>query len=118
MSDLTIWHNPRCSKSREALALLEADGLEVEVRRYLDAPPSAAEIAALLGKLGCAPRALMRTKERRYAELGLAEVDDPRALIQAMAEEPILIERPVIIRGDRAVIGRPPERARELLGGG
>ncbi|MEZ4380825.1 MAG: arsenate reductase (glutaredoxin) [Nannocystaceae bacterium] len=116
MRDVTIWHNPRCSKSRQALALLESEGVTPTVRRYLDDPPSAAAIAAVVDALGCAPRALMRTKEARYRELGLAAVDDPAALIEAMAAEPILIERPVILASGRAVIGRPPERALEVLG--
>ena len=118
MVDVTIWHNPRCSKSRQALALLESKGLTPSVRRYLDAPPSTAELTSLLEALKLAPRALMRTKEKRYRELGLGDVDDSAALIRAMADDPILIERPVIIRGERAVIGRPPERALELLGDG
>jgi arsenate reductase len=115
MSDVTIWHNPRCSKSRQALALLESKESAPTVRRYLDAPPSADEIAGVLAALGCGPRELMRTKETRYRELGLADVSDDAALIQAMADNPILIERPVILRGDRAVIGRPPERALEVV---
>ncbi len=117
MSEYVIWHNPRCSKSREALSLLEARALSPTVVRYLDAPPSAEEIERVLGLLRAEPRALMRTKEALYAELGL---DDPslsrEALVAAMVEHPALIERPVVIRdGREAVLGRPPEAVLALL---
>ncbi|MBS7455807.1 arsenate reductase (glutaredoxin) [Coralloluteibacterium stylophorae] len=113
-----LLHNPRCSKSRGALALLQERGVAVRELRYLDTPLSATEIDALLARLGSAdPRALMRTGEALYAELGL---DDPQigrgALVDAMARHPRLIERPVFVHGDRAVVGRPPERVLELLG--
>ena len=114
--DLTLWHNPRCSKSRAALALLEDAGSAPAVRLYLTNPPSEDEITALLASLGCAPRDLMRTGEKMYRDLGLADVDDP-ALIVAMATHPILIERPILLAGTRAVIGRPPERVLELVTG-
>ena len=115
MSDITIWHNPNCSKSRKALGILEERGYDPNVVKYLEASPNADEVNALLKKLGCEPRALMRTKEARYQELGLDAVTDASALVHAMVENPILIERPVIVRGERAVIGRPPERVLELL---
>jgi len=110
-----IWHNPRCSKSRAGLKYLEEKGIEHEVVRYLDTPPSAQEIQDVLGKLGMAPRELMRTKEAIYRELGLKEVTDDATLIAAMVEHPKLIERPVVIRGDKAVVARPAEKIDELL---
>jgi len=115
VSTLTIWHNPRCSKSREALSLLEQRGAPADVVKYLETPPTAGEIRALLKKLGIGARDLMRTKEELYRELDLKNVTDEEALIAAMAEHPKLIERPVVIVGDRAVLGRPPEKVLELL---
>ena len=113
---IRLLHNPRCSKSREALALLRAHGVEPEVVEYLKQPLSAAEIDRLLTVLGMEPRQLIRRGEAVYKELGL---DDPglsrAALIKAMANQPILIERPVAMRGERAVLGRPPEKVLELL---
>ncbi len=110
-----IWHNPRCSKSRAGLKYLEEKGIEHEVVRYLDTPPSAEELTEVLQKLGMSPRELMRTKETIYRELGLKEVTDDAALIAAMAEHPKLIERPVVIRGDKAVVARPAEKIDEVL---
>ena len=107
--DLTLWHNPRCSKSRQALALLEDDGHAPSVRLYLTNPPMEDEITDLLSRLRIAPRALMRIGEKIYRDLGLADVDDA-ALIVAMATHPILIERPILLAGEKAVIGRPPEQ--------
>lgn len=106
---VTLWHNPRCSKSREALALLREKGIEPTVVEYLKTPPSAAEIRRVLSLLGIAPRDLMRTKEAPYKDQGLKEVSDDAALIDAMAATPILIERPVAITKDKAALGRPPE---------
>ncbi|MFW6023524.1 MAG: arsenate reductase (glutaredoxin) [Myxococcota bacterium] len=116
MSGVTIWHNPKCSKSRQTLALLEERGVEPTVVKYLQDPPSAREIDRVLKLLDVQPRDLMRKKEAPYAELGLAESERTREeLIRAMAEHPILIERPVVIRDNRARIGRPPERVLEIL---
>jgi arsenate reductase (glutaredoxin) len=112
---VTIWHNPRCGKSRDALKLLEAEGITPEIVRYLDDTPSEAEIRRVLGMLGIAARDLMRTKEAIYKELGLRAVTDDDALIRAMAEHPKLIERPVVIKDGKAVIGRPPEKVVELV---
>lgn len=112
----TIWHNPKCSKSREALKLLEEKGADFEVFKYLDTPPSREAIVKLLEQLGVSARELMRTKEDLYKELGLAKVSDEEQLIDALAEHPKLIERPIVIEGNRAVIGRPVERVIELLG--
>ena len=113
---VTIYHNPRCSKSRQTLALLEERGTEVEIVEYLKTPPSAAQLSAILSMLGLSPRDLMRTKEAAYAESGLGDPslsnDD---LIAAMVANPILIERPIVINGDRAALGRPPESVLDIL---
>ncbi|MBB4304877.1 arsenate reductase [Rhodobium orientis] len=112
---VTIWHNPRCSKSRQALQLLRDNGVEPEIVEYLKTPPSEAEIRAVLDKLGIEPRALMRTKEKTYKELGLAGVTDNDKLVAAMAENPVLIERPVVLKGGKAALGRPPEDVLKVL---
>lgn len=112
-----IWHNPRCSKSREAMKLLEERGVEAEVVDYLGQPPSPAGVGALLGKLGGDPRQLVRFKEDEAKALGLS-ADDQRPAAEwaaLLAANPRLIERPVLEVGDRAVIGRPTERLLELL---
>lgn len=113
--ETTIWHNPRCSKSRQTLALLGEHGVEPRVRRYLDDPPTTDELEVVLEMLGIEPRELMRRGEVVYRELGLADVNTPMPLVEAMASHPKLIERPIVIRDGRAVIGRPPERVLELL---
>ncbi len=115
MSKITIWHNPRCSKSRNAANLLEERGIEAEVVRYLDTPPSKEEIKAVLKMLGISARELMRTKEAIYKELGLKDVEDEETLIEAMATHPKLIERPIVIKDGKAAIGRPIEKIIELL---
>ena len=116
MTDLTLYHNPRCSKSRGALELLEARGLAPTVVRYLDTPPSADQLRALLDKLGIVPRELLRSGEDEYKALGLADSSLSDAqLIAAMVAHPKLIERPILVAGERAVIGRPPEKVLELL---
>lgn len=112
---ITLYHNPRCSKSRAALALLQEAGCDVEVVEYLKTPLSAAELQALLKCLGLGAHDLMRTGESLYKELSLTSDTDPAALIEAMAAHPILMERPVAVAGRRAVIGRPPERVQTLL---
>lgn len=116
MTDLTLYHNPRCSKSRGALELLEQRGLAPTIVRYLDTPPDAATLKALLGKLGIGPRQLLRTGEDEYKTLELANpaLSDAQ-LIDAMAKHPKLIERPILVAGDKAVIGRPPEKVLEIL---
>jgi arsenate reductase len=113
---LTIYHNPRCSKSRATLYLLEAKELKPNIVDYVQTPPSAAELKAILKKLKLRPRELLRSGEPRYAELGLKdrELDDD-ALIALMVENPILIERPIVVAGDSAAIGRPPEAVLEIL---
>lgn len=116
MSQLTLFHNPRCSKSRGALELLEARGLSPQIVRYLETPPSAAELKDLLGKLGMTARQLLRTGEDEYNALGLDDSQLSEAqLIQAMVEHPKLIERPILVAGDKAVVGRPPEKVLEIL---
>ncbi|MCA9524450.1 MAG: arsenate reductase (glutaredoxin) [Myxococcales bacterium] len=113
---MTVWHNPRCSKSRGALEILDRAGVAYQVRRYLDDPPSVAELEALLDKLAHEPRQMMRTNEALYRELGLDETSADRAtLIRAMAEHPRLIERPILICGTRAVVGRPSDRIATFL---
>lgn len=116
MSPTRLFHNPRCSKSRESLELLRQHGIEPEIVDYLHSPPSATELRALLRLLGTGARGLLRTGEPEYQQLGLADADDT-LIIEAMAAHPRLIERPVFLRGGRAVIGRPPERVLELLAG-
>lgn len=116
MTDLTLYHNPRCSKSRGALELIEARGLQPTVVCYLETPPTASELKALLGKLGVAARELLRSGEDEYKTLGLADSSlSEDQLIEAMVQHPKLIERPILIAGDKAVIGRPPEKILELL---
>ena len=116
MTDLTLYHNPRCSKSRGALQLLEERGLAPTIVRYLEAPPSAAQLSDLLGKLGIGARQLLRSGEDEYRTLNLADPALSEAqLIEAMVAHPKLIERPILIVGSKAVIGRPPEKVLELL---
>jgi arsenate reductase (glutaredoxin) len=116
MTEVTLYHNPRCSKSRAALALLASRGIEPRIVAYLETPPNREELAALVRKLGVDARRLLRSGEPEYAALGL---DDPAlgdtALLDAIATHPRLLERPIAVRGDRAVIGRPPERVLELF---
>ncbi len=113
MSDLVIWHNPRCSKSRAALSLLQERGLTPRVRLYLDDPPTIAELRAALDLLGRPATDLMRWSEPEAK--GLDRSADDMTLIAAMAASPKLIERPVVISGHRAAIGRPPEAVLEML---
>ncbi len=115
MNNVKIWHNPRCSKSRNAVALLEEQGVEVEVVKYLETLPSKDEIVEVLKMLGISARELMRTKEDIYKELGLKNISDEDALIDAMVTYPKLIERPIVIKDGRAAIGRPIENIVELL---
>lgn len=113
---VTIYHNPRCSKSRETLGLLEEKGIAPDIVLYLDTPPSSAQLTDIIGQLGLASaRDLMRTKEAVYKDLGLKDITDEQALIQAMADNPILIERPIVLAKGQARLGRPPESVLELL---
>ncbi|MEW9899977.1 arsenate reductase (glutaredoxin) [Chitinivorax sp. PXF-14] len=112
-----IYHNPRCSKSRQTLALLTEHGETPEIIEYLQTPPSADELRHLLSLLGIAPRELMRTDEDEYRELGLdAPSLSSEQLIDAMVAHPRLIQRPIVVYGERAAIGRPPENVLALLG--
>jgi len=112
---VTIYHNPRCSKSRETLALLEANGVQPEIVRYLETPPDRETLQILLQKLGMSSvRQLMRTKEELYKTLRLEDADEAQ-LLEALAAHPALLERPVVINGDRSRIGRPPEAVLEIL---
>lgn len=116
MKKVTIWHNPRCSKSRETLALLQNSNINVEVIEYLEAPPSELEIEWVLGLLGIEPRELMRHDEAVYQEQKLDDPTlDPLSLIEAMHTHPILIQRPVVIANGKARIGRPPEAVLDIL---
>ena len=115
MTSVTVYHNPRCSKSRAGLALLEENGAQVCVRKYLEDAPSIDELRAAQSALGLPPIEMMRTGEKRFKELGLAKTSPDEDLIRAMAENPILIERPLAIAGDKAAIGRPPENLLTLL---
>jgi arsenate reductase len=116
MTDLTLYHNPSCSKSRAALEMLEARGLSPTIIRYLDTPPNASELQALLVKLGLTARQLLRTGEEAYKSLNLADQSLSEAqLIAAMLAQPKLIERPILISAERAIIARQPERIVEFL---
>ncbi|HSX50499.1 MAG TPA: arsenate reductase (glutaredoxin) [Cellvibrio sp.] len=113
---VTLYHNPRCSKSRDALNLLRELGQEPEVILYLETPPNARTLKSLLGKLGISARELLRKGEDAYKELNLAdETLNEAALIKAMVENPKLIERPIAVNGEKAVIGRPPENVKNIL---
>ncbi|MDX1391946.1 MAG: arsenate reductase (glutaredoxin) [Rheinheimera sp.] len=113
---LKIYHNPRCSKSRETLSLLQQQAAQVEIVDYLKTPPSAEELTQLLHLLGLTARELLRTKEDDYQQLAL---DNPslteQQLIEAMVAHPKLIERPIVVKGNKAVIGRPPSNVLTLL---
>ena len=112
----TIYHNPRCSKSRQTLDLLHEHSVEAEVIEYLKTPPGKQELEQLLALLKLEPRQLMRTKESEYTELGLDDESLSRdALIEAMVTHPKLIERPIVVHNGKAVIGRPPEKVLDIL---
>jgi arsenate reductase len=112
---LVLLHNPRCSKSRAAHALLVERSVAFAERRYLEDPLSRAELASLRERLRQPPSQWVRSGEAAFAGAGLGERSDEVAVLEAMAEHPILIERPILVRGARAVVGRPPERVLELL---
>ncbi|HLI12304.1 MAG TPA: arsenate reductase (glutaredoxin) [Alphaproteobacteria bacterium] len=113
---VTIYHNPRCGKSRETLKLLEARGIRPKIVEYLKTPPDAGELKQILKLLGMAPRALLRTKEPEYkrAKLDNLKLSDEQ-IIAAMVRHPILIERPIVISGRKAALGRPPEKVLSIL---
>lgn len=115
MSDYTIYHNPRCSKSRNTLALLEENGIAPRVVLYLETPPDEAQIRDLLKKLEISAADLLRRGEAEYKESGLDRESSEQEIIAAMARHPKLIERPIVVKGRRAVLGRPPENVLELI---
>jgi arsenate reductase len=116
MTDLKIYHNPRCSKSRQTLALIEEKGLTPTIIRYLESPPDAAEISDLLMKLGISARALLRQGEQDYKDQNLKNTQLSEAeLIDAMATYPKLIERPIVVKNNKAILGRPPENVLDLI---
>ncbi len=111
-----IYHNPRCTKSRQTLQLLQEQGIEPEVIEYLKTPPDRKTLSAIIAMLGITPRELMRRKEAPWKELGLDDPSIPDGkLIDAMVRHPILIERPIVIAGKQAALGRPPEKVLEIL---
>lgn len=113
---ITIYHNPRCSKSRATLEILKDKGIEPKIVEYLKTPPDAETLNGFIKKLGMEPRDLMRKGEAPYKELQLNEKEkDPKELIEAMVQNPILIERPIIVNGDKVALGRPPENVLEIL---
>jgi arsenate reductase len=119
MAEPILYHNPRCSKSRGARALLDEDHVTYQVVEYLKTPPTRDDLERLVSILEDPPAALVRTGEAAFKELGIdrAALADPAVVVDLLVEHPALMERPVLVSGDRAVIGRPPERVRDLLGG-
>ncbi len=112
----TIYHNPRCSKSRQTLQLLQERGIEPEVVLYLETPPDATTLADIIDRLGITPRELLRKGEAEYKEAGLADATlSDRQLIAAMVAHPKLIERPIVLHEGKAVLGRPPENVLDIL---
>src|SRR5215470_2273132 len=116
MMSFTIYHNPRCTKSRATLALLQEHGIQPKVIEYLQTPPTAAELKAIIGKLGIAAEELVRKGEDVYKTNYAGKKLTAAQWIAAMVSHPILIERPIVVSGNRAVIGRPPENVKPLLG--
>lgn len=117
MQKAVIYHNPRCSKSRETLVLLEDKQLDIEIIKYLDTPPSAAELLTFCERMGKQPSDIIRHKEARFKELGLS-LKDPRSAAEwceILAQNPVLIERPIVCIGDKAALGRPPENVLEIV---
>ncbi len=116
MTTITLYHNPRCSKSRATLALLEENEIEPEIVYYLENPPSAKELQSLLQKLGMELRDIVRKSEPEYEELGLGDETLSDAIVlDLVCKHPRLIQRPIIVKGDKAVLGRPPENVFELI---
>lgn len=116
MSKVILYHNPRCSKSRAALALLEENDITPEIIHYIDKPPTPDQLRELLSKLNLGIRDILRQGEEEFAELGLGDSSLSEEIVfDLVCKHPRLIERPIIIRGDRAIIGRPPEKVLTLL---
>ena len=112
---ITIWHNPRCSKSRQTLALLQENSFQPDIRLYQDNAPSEDELRKVITALGCKAIEIVRTGEALFKELGLKQTDDDDTLIAAMASHPKLIERPIVLVGNRAAIGRPPSQVLDIV---
>ncbi|HLW28919.1 MAG TPA: arsenate reductase (glutaredoxin) [Kiloniellales bacterium] len=113
---VTIYHNPRCSKSRQTLKLLQDKGVEPRIVEYLQTPPDAETLRRLIALLGISPRDLLRRKEAPYKELNLADPEkSDEEIIAAMTQHPILIERPIVVKDERAALGRPPEQVLDIL---
>lgn len=115
MKTFTIYHNPKCTKSRQTLGLLEESGAEPKVIEYLKTPPTAAELKGILAKLGMKPEQLVRKGEDVYKEKFAGKTLTDAQWIEALVKNPILIERPIVVSGDRAVLGRPPENVKALM---
>ena len=115
MQNIQIWHNPKCSKSRAAMELLENKNIDANVVKYLEQTPTKEQLKDVLSKLKISAKELLRTGEDVYKELNLKDINDEKTLIEIMIENPILIERPIIIKGDKAVIARPIENLEDLL---
>lgn len=115
MNDFTIYHNPRCSKSRETLALLREHGIEPQVIEYLQQPPTAAQLKSIVAKLGIKPEALLRKGEEIYKTKYAGKTLTDAQWIDAMVNDPILIERPIVVSGKRAALGRPPQNVLQLV---
>ena len=113
MGKVTIYHNPRCTKSRQTLALLHDQGIKPNVVQYLQTPPDEKTLGKLVKLLGMEPRELIRKKE--YRALDLPQTDDPQEFIARMATHPQIIERPIVVVGEKACLGRPPENVLEIL---
>lgn len=114
--NVTIYHNPRCSKSRQTLELLRERGIEPKVVEYLKTPPSAGKVKELIRMLGIEPHALLRRKEAPYKRHKLSAKSSAAEVAKAIAADPVLLERPVVVAGDKAALGRPPEKVLEILG--
>jgi arsenate reductase (glutaredoxin) len=117
MGEFTIYHNPRCSKSRQTLKILNNKGVSVDIVEYLKTPPSVQELKTLIKKLSINPSELVRNKEKLFKNLSLSEASDSE-LLEALQQNPILIERPIVVKGEKAVIGRPPVNVERLFSGG
>ncbi len=111
---MKIYHNPRCSKSREALSLIREQGIEPQIIEYLQTPLTKAELKTLVDVLGLRPREIIRSKEESFAALAL-NLDDDAAVLSALATHPELLERPIVLQGTKAILARPPEKVRELF---
>ena len=112
---ITIYHNPRCSKSRQTLALLEEAGIEPRIIRYLETPLTEGELTDVLAKLNLPAHAIVRVKEAPYQECGLSKESSTAQILTAIINHPILLERPIVVHNNQAVIGRPPEKVQEIL---